>query len=301
MFAGGFTAALVLWVVRIGVGFVPAMPVENESSLWLPWRIDGAWALAGAIGWGYLACRLTGGYVSRSLVRRGFEKPSAEWVVLAVAISGYVGLALGRNLGAQIFYAVAIGAVTLRTLAFGADGHARRWRRRPKRRTEQALVAVALLLAVAYGVTHAFAVSGSGGTFGTPPVQMRVGGAQTMDIGLSRMGLPVSIQSVLATGPGSAAVRIRSTVLNLDNPQELPDGWMLHHLSPAQLRGLPTSSTRLPFHVPADRSLWISLRVSLRSCGTATLDTLRLRYTVAGITTSATIPITTPLTLVCSR
>jgi hypothetical protein len=209
-------------------------------------------------------------------------------------------MALWTSLGARVVVTVGLGAVIVRGLAFDARGRARPWGWPMSRRTRAMIAGAALLLAVPYAVTHALTSDGGGGTFSTNPVQTRVGRVQTVEIGVAAMRLPISITSEQVTGPGASGTEARWTVLNLDHPLEFADLWQLQHLSKAQLVGVPTASTRLPFEVPAGRTLWISVGVALRNCHRATLNTVEMHYTVLGIPTTASFPIDWPLKLSCS-
>ena len=103
-------------------------------------------------------------------------------------------------------------------------------------------------------------------------------------MGLSESRVPVTITSVTLTGPGAVHVRISSPVVGLGAPD-----------------GTSSSTSRLPYRLPANQPLWISSRVKLASCGFVKLNTLRLRYTVLGIATQQVIPLQSPLTLRCGK
>jgi hypothetical protein len=92
---------------------------------------------------------------------------------------------LGRTGGARVFFAVAFGAIVVRLLSFRGSGTARSWPWSPGRRSQVLAALVALLLGVAYGMTHAFVADGSGGNYGSPTMDVRVGHVETVDIGLS--------------------------------------------------------------------------------------------------------------------
>ncbi|MGH2843143.1 MAG: hypothetical protein ACRDKL_06090 [Solirubrobacteraceae bacterium] len=133
------------------------------------------------------------------------------------------------------------------------------------------------LLALSYGTTHA------------------------LDVGLSAMRLPISVRSATLSGRVASSTRARVTMLNLDGPANLVSPSMFNRIPKALRGGLAATSTRLPFTVPVGRSLWVTAAAAVRRCHTATLDTLNLRYTGLGIATGASVHLTEPLTLTCTR
>jgi hypothetical protein len=240
-------------------------------------------------------------FVGGSVERRGFDRPAAGWLRIAIAISGYGAMALGHTVGARVFYAVVLGAIVVRMLVFVADGSARSWSWSPGRRVQVLAALLAVLVGVSYGVTHAFAADGSGGSYSSQATDVRPGQTETVDVGLSHVRFGAEVHAATLTGPGAENVAVRSMVLHVGNPLELTPPSMLRNIPKAFRSSLALTSTRLPYRVPAGQELWISIRVVLRFCSTATLNTLKLRYSILGIPTAASIPIGTPLTLNCSR
>jgi hypothetical protein len=250
----------------------------------LPWHVDGVWGLVAGGAWGLVTCFVTAVFVCDAIARRRVEPPATGWVAVSIAVGGYAGLALGSGFASQVICAVGLSAITLWLLAFDVTGRARVWRWSASRRARVLMATGALLVALSYSVTHAFLANGSVSS-GNLQAAVRVGHAQTFGVGLSGMRLPITVQSVAFTGPGSFNARLNAAALNLS--AALPrDGRF---------------STERPFRVPAGRSLWITVRVSLRKCQSATLDTLKLGYTVLGVRTNATISLSSPMTLTCSR
>jgi hypothetical protein len=291
---GEILAAVVLWVAGIVLTIAGIAPLGGASQwVWLPWRIDGVWSLIGAIGWGYLVCSVVASFVGQSIARRGFERPPAAWLVIAIAISGYGAMAVGHTAGAHVFAAVVAGAVLTRLIAFRKDGSARRWPWTMSSRICVGAVLVALLLALSYSALHPFAADGSGITYAPPRLTAYV------DVGLSESRFPVVVKSVTLTGPGASRVGVSSVGLHLDNPMELIPVPPRHLTGALQHFGYAWTPTRFPFRVPASQQLWITVRARQTVCGYTRLDTLKLRYTVLGIATSQTIPLQTPLTLRC--
>jgi len=302
VFAGEVQAALALWVISIPVAALGFAPVGGgQQWMWLPWRIDGVWALLGAAGWAYLICALVAWFVAGSLQRSGVDLPETGWLRVAIAISGYGGMALGTSLRARVVCAVFLGVILIRVLVLQGNGAARRWPLQLARRQYVLVALAAVLAACSYGVTHAFAADGSGGSYDSQSTYVRVGEAQSIDVGLSHLRFGAKIQSATLTGAGAANVRVTSMVLSLGNPVGIPSPSFLRNL-PKRYRSMYTAKpAHFPYNVPAGKDLWLSAVVALRSCDSATVSTLRLRYTVLGIATTANIPIQSPLTLSCRR
>jgi hypothetical protein len=300
--AGGFTAGLLFWAIGLPLGWLSMIPLDGQPfrSPWLPWQVEGMWALVAAVGWGSVTCVVTAEFVCEAITRRRTERPATEWAAVSVAVGGYAGLALGSSSGTKAFYAVGLGAVTLWLLAFDVTGRPRVWRWPASRRVRMLTVAGALLVALSYSVTHAFLADGSA-TPGNSPVAVRVGQSRIFGVGLDGMRVPITVQSVTLTGPGSANVRVGAIALNLNASGPAVALSRYGRSSGGHGAGLARTALRQPFRVPAGRSLWISVRISLRACQSATLDTMKLGYTVLGVRTSASIPLSGPMTLICVR
>jgi hypothetical protein len=282
---GEALAAVTLWISCVVLAIAGAVPLGGAQQwVWLPWQIDGIWALVGAIAWGYLVCTLIGLFVGQGIARRGYAQPAPAWLRISIAISGYGAMAVGHTPAAHIFVAVVAGAVVIRLVAFNLDGSARPWRWSLTRRQRLAAVVVALLLALSYTVTHGFAADGSGGTYPTGKIITGVGHTDQVDVGLSASRLPTQITGVTLTGPGAAHFQVRSIVLTSNGS---PDA------------GIPRIPTHLPYRVGSGDELWISARVRLSSCGEVSANTLKLRYTILGIATGETIRLRQPLTMSC--
>ena len=300
--AGECLAAVVLWVVAIVNAALAIAPIGGAQQwVWLPWRIDDAWALAGAVGWGYLVCALVAGLVSNAIARRGLQRPAAGWMLLAIAISGYGAMAVARTPGTRIFVAVLAGAAVIRLVAFNLDGSARSWRWPVGRRLRIAAMALALLTGLSYSGTHAFAADGDGGTYAAGGIAAHVGQSNVIAVGLSHMDMPVQIAAVRFTGPGAVHVSSSQLLLSADPGETLMPARMRHYPGARHWSGVAWSPTRLPYRIPAGQDTWISTRITLRSCDNVTIDTLALRYSVLGISTGETIRLQTPLTLTCQR
>ncbi len=300
VFAGEFQAALALWVLSLPVGGLGFAPVGGQQTwMWLPWRIDGIWALLGAAGWAYLICTIVAWFVAGSLQRSGVELSETGWLRVAIALSGYGGMALGTTLGGRVVCAVVLGGILTRVLVLQADATARRWPWQLERRQQLLVVLVAALASFSYGLTHAFVAEGSGGSYNGDSTNVRVGEAQIIDVGLSHLHFRAKIQSATLTGAGASNVSVTSMVLSLGNPADVSLPSFLRQV-PKRYRSMYTvKPTHFPYNLPAGQDLWLTAAVALRSCDSGTLSTLRLRYTVLGIATTASIPIQQPLTLSC--
>lgn len=303
MIVGEFQAAVVLWVIGIALTVLALAPLGGQQQwLWLPWRIDGTWALVGAVGWGYLVCALVGWFVAGSIERRGFDRPAAGWLLVSVAISGYGGMALGHSAGGRVFYAVALGAIIVRWLAFTADGSARSWRFSAGRRIRVLVAVAAVLAGLSYAATHAFVDTSGGGSYGSGTIAARVGHTETIVVGLSRSLFAARVQSATLTGPGASHLQIGPLVLRRGGtPPVVTPPSELRRIPKAYRPSFVSKPTPFPYTVPAGQQLSVSTWVTLRSCGAATLNTLKLRYTTAlGIATTASIRMQTPLHLRCA-
>jgi hypothetical protein len=191
---GEVLAAVTLWVACTILTIVGLAPMGGaEQWVWLPWQIDGAWALVGAVGWGYLVCTLVAVLVSDGITRRGYAKPDATWLRIAIAISGYGAMVVGHTDRADVPIAVLGGAVVIRLLVFTSDGTARRWRWRLSRREQVLTVLVAALVGFSYSALHPFAADGNGGNFTDATVTARVGHSNEIDIGLNSTRLATQI------------------------------------------------------------------------------------------------------------
>jgi hypothetical protein len=282
---GEVLGAVTLWVTCVALAIAGAAPLGGAQQwVWLPWQIDGVWALAGAIAWGYLVCSLIGIFVGQGIARRGYAQPAGAWLRISIAISGYGAMAVGHTPAAHIFVAVVAGAVVIRLVAFNLDGSARPWRWSLTRRQRFVAVVVALLVALSYSATHGFAADGSGGTYPTGTIVTSVGHTDVVNVGLSASRLPMQVTGVTLTGPGAAHFEVRSIILTSNgNPGTV----------------IPGTPTRLPYRVGAGHELWMNAQVRLSSCGDISVNTLKLRYTILGIATGETIRLQQPLTMSC--
>jgi hypothetical protein len=283
---GEVLAAVLLWIAGIVLDILAIAPLGGGNEwVWLPWRIDGAWALVGAIGWGYVVCSLVAVFVGQSIERRGYERPTTAWLIIAIAISGYGAMAVGRTAAAHVVVAVLAGAVVIRLVAFRRDGSARSWRWSISPRLRLEVMLLALVAGLSYSAFHPFAADGSGGSYSSATVYAHHQQFETADVGLSESRMPVDITSATLTGPGANHVRLSPPVLGrggvIDSTTSRP--------------------SRFPYRLGASQQLWISTQVELTSCGFVKLNALELHYTVLGIATQQTIPLQSPLTMRCSR
>jgi hypothetical protein len=281
---GEVLGAVTLWVLSVVLAIAGLTPFGGAQHwVWLPWQIDGVWALVGAIGWGYLVCTLVALLVSDRITRRGYERPAAAWLRISIAISGYGAMAVGHTGAAHVFVAVVSGPLVIRLVAFEPDGSARAWRWTLTRREQVVTMLLAALVGLSYSALHPFAADGSGGSYGPAPIVARVAHLEQVAIGLNAIHIPAQITGVTLTGSGAAHFRVHAIVLNNGGP----------------VGAYPVQATRFPYRVPAGQEVWITARVRLSSCGDIGVNTLRLRYTILGINTTESIPLSQPLIMTC--
>lgn len=298
---GEVLGAVLLWIAGIVSAMVGIAPFGGAQQwVWLPWTVDGVWALVGAIGWGYLVCTLVGRLVAARIESRGYGRPAAGWLRISIAVSGYGGMAVGHTPGAHVVTAVVAGAVVIRLVAFNLDGSLRPWRWTAPSRVQLVGALLAAIVGLSYSGLHAFAADGSGGTYNTGAINAHVGHTETVMVGLSHLRLPAAITGVTLTGPGATHVTASGLVISPNSSVELIPAKMRSWPGAKHFRGFVWHPTPLPYQVGAGEDVWINMDVKLAACGDVTLNTLKLRYTVLGISTGETIPLQQPLTLSCA-
>jgi hypothetical protein len=72
---GQVVELVALWVIGFGLELVPLAGIGSKFSIYLPWRIEGLWALAGAIGWCWLVTTLIASVVRYSLWSKEIARP----------------------------------------------------------------------------------------------------------------------------------------------------------------------------------------------------------------------------------
>lgn len=299
--AGEVIGAMVLWILAMLLTILKLAPVAGAQEwMWLPWNVDGIWALAGALGWGYLVCALIARLVGERIERRGYGRPAAGWLRIAVAVSGYGGMALGRT-GDAVLAAVLGGAIVIRLVAFNFDGSLRAWRWRLSDGTQLLVALLAALIALSYSGLHSFVADGSGGTLGTGPNPVRPGHSQLIQVALEHLSLPATITGVSFTGPGDQFLTSSGLVIGGNSSTMLIPNSLRRYAAAHHWSGYVWHATRLPHRVSGGQEIWISQTVKLTSCADVTVNALNLRYRVLGISTSEKIPLQTPLTLICGR
>lgn len=300
---GELLAAVTLWILGIILSILGLAPLGGAQEwVWLPWHIDGVWALIGALGWGYLVCTIVAVLVRDGITRRGYERPQAAWMRISIAISGYGAMAIDSHVDGEIVIAVLAGAVLIRFVAFNRDGSARAWRWHLTGREQVLAMLIAALVGFSYSALHPFAADGNGGTFTDATVTTHVGHTTELEVGLNAVHLTTRFTGVTFTGPGAAHFRAGAIVLTRDgNPETVVSHWARVHLAGPPYGGYVLHPTRLPYRVPAGDEAWISTQVKLTSCADISVNTLVLHYRVLGISTSESIPLQQPLRMSCTR
>jgi hypothetical protein len=293
---------VVLWILGIVLEVAGLAPLGGAQQwVWLPWHIDGVWAVVGAIGWGYLVCTLVGVLVSDGITRRGYERPAAAWLRISIAISGYGAMAVGRTNGARVALAVLGAAVVIRLVAFNPDGSARAWRWTLTPRQRVLMLLLAALVGLSYTALHPFTANGNGGNYASATIVAHVGHTNEVDIGLNAIHIPAQITAVTLTGSGAAHFRVHSIVLTTNGQPETVIPRRLGNQYGARLYGgYVQHATRFPYRAPTGKGVWITAQVTLTSCAAISVNTLRLRYTMLGISTAESIPLSQPLKLRCA-
>jgi len=285
---GQILGSVGLWVLCVVLSFASLVGVGGVTWIYLPWSISGAWSLAAAVGWGTLVAALIAGAVRDGVRRRAADAPALLWTTIAVALAGYGSMALGSTAGARIALSVLLAPLTVRLLAFTADGRARPAPASPYLPRPRTLILLAVALAVPYSVTHPFAAQGSGvsgpGAGQGSDYRFAVGPGRpvSVDVGLSSARFAAHVTGVAPVGR-TADVRTVAVAVTLDGA------------SPA------SASTRLPSRVPAGSQPWISLSVALRRCPSApaTVTGVRLGYRMLGLELTQQVALEQPVELTC--
>ncbi|HWD69540.1 MAG TPA: hypothetical protein VG293_05055 [Solirubrobacteraceae bacterium] len=162
-------------------------------------KVDGIWPAVGAVGWGYLVCGLVGRFIAARIEHQGYDRPATGWMMVAVAMSRYGGMAVGHALRTHAFAAVVGGVIVIRLVAFNLDGSVRPWRWRMSGRWQLLAALMAASVGLSYSSLHSFAADGDDGTFASPPTA-----------------------SVTPTRSTSAWSTLRYTILGISTSETIP-------------------------------------------------------------------------------
>lgn len=288
--------SVLLWALCVPLSLLNLVGISSGTGMapYMPWSLDGPWAVAAAIGWGAGVSLLIGDQVCRALVRGTGVRASRWWTALAVAAGGYGGMALGRAGTAQAYWAWWLVSCAVWLVVFSLSGAVRRAPRWLSAVRARWVVLALLVLVAPYALTHPFAASGSGGSDssgsadGTQLYPLRPGRPIEVDFGLSAARLPFTVTSVSLTGRHLGLLHTAAVTLSGDGDPQSP------FAGPGRLH-----STRLPLHVPAGRSLWISYAMSLARCGGATITGVRVHYRMLGLSLAQTVRASSGSALFC--
>jgi hypothetical protein len=280
---------LALWIVQFPFALLGIAPSSVANSLWLPWRVDGAWSGIGVAAYVVIVCVLGGAMVARRVEYRRIARPAAAWSWLAFGAAGYAAIALGHSGGVRLVLAVILAPLTLRLFAYRVDGTRRPW---PSclslgRRGLAPALAGAVVLALSYSATHAFAQNGSAGSTASAAGSSH---AVVLAVGLQGIAVPSQITGVALDGHSTTALRVLRVALSSERG------------GPGTSAAAPGPVARsLPVRLQAQSGGWLAVRFTVRSCPAHTprIDAITLRYRVLGIETSERIPLWRELQLDC--
>jgi hypothetical protein len=278
---------LALWIVQFPFALLGIAPSSVANSLWLPWRADGAWSGLGVAAYVLIVCVLGGSMVATRVEYRRIARPAAAWAWLAFGAAGYAAIALGHSGGVRLLLAVVLAPLTLRLFAYRIDGTLRPW---PSwlslgRRGLAPALAVAVVLALSYSATHAFAQNGSAGSTASSAGS---GHAVVLAVGLQGIAVPSQITGVGLDGHGTASLRVLRVALSSE------------HGGPGATASGPVARS-LPMRLQAQANGWLAVRFTVRACPAHSpgVNAITLHYRVLGIATSERIPLWRALQLDC--
>jgi hypothetical protein len=280
---------LALWIVQFPFALLGVAPSSVANSLWLPWSDEGTWSGLGLAAYVLIVCVLGGAMVSSRIGDRGIARPAPAWAWLAFGAAGYAAIALGHSGGVRLLLAVVLAPLTLRLFAYRVDGSLRPWPSRLSlgRRGLAPALAAAVVLALSYSATHAFAQNGSAGSTASAAGS---GHAVVLAVGLQGIAVPSQITGVGLTGHGIASLRVLRVALSGER------GGPGTTATPSGPVARP-----LPVRLNAQSSGWLAVRFTVRSCPAHSprIDAITLHYRVLGIATSERIPLWRSLQLDC--
>ena len=283
---------LALWIVQFPFALIGVAPSSVADSLWLPWGIDGLWSGLGIAAYVLIVCALGGAIVSSRVERRGIARPAPAWAWLAFGAAGYAAIALGHSAGVRLILAVVLAPLTVRLFAYRVDGAPRPWPSRLSlgRRGLVPALAAAVVLALSYSATHAFAQNGSAGSTAAATGSDH---AVVLDVGLQGIALPSQITAVDLDGHGTAALRVLRVALSGERGTA-PATSGRSGVSGAVARSLPVG-------LRAQSNGWLAVRFTLRACPKRSpwINAITLHYRVLGIATRERIPLWRSLQLNC--
>ena len=283
---------LALWVVQFPFALIGIAPSSVADSLWLPWHVDGPWSGVGLAAYVLIVCVLGGALVASRVEYRRIARPAPAWAWLSFGAAGYAAIALGHSGPVRLALAVVLAPLTLRLFAYRGDGSRRPWPRRLSlgARGLVPTLALAVVAALSYSTTHAFAQNGSAGSTASTAGS---GHAVVLAVGLQGIALPSQITAVGLDGRGASALRVLRVALSGDRTAASAAG------TGGTVVGAVARS--LPVDLRAQTDSWLAVRFTVRSCPSRSphVDAVTLHYRVLGIATSERIPLWRGLQLDC--
>jgi hypothetical protein len=260
-------------------------------SLYWPWHVHEISTLLGDLGWAALVVTAIAKLVCFNVQDRTDSRLSLMWTWIAVAVGGYVALALPVSAGTRLALAVVGPACVLRVAGFERSGAARPWPRRlDLPRYGAGILAIAFVLAAGFSVLHPFRLTGSGGSETTIngshvlTMELRPNKQVESDVGFDLGGLPTRVTDVKPLG---AAADVLTGPFVLTRDDDTAVDWR----------------AGMPVNVPYGHQLWVRFKFSLLDCPAqpaTALTGLRLKYRALGfIDETQTVKLKRPVAIRC--
>jgi hypothetical protein len=255
---GQIAGTICVWLIATTFTLVVHLHTGGRS-LFLPWKVDSAWSLAAAIGWGVLVSATIGSAVRDRVRLRTGVTLSRLMTFASVGAAGYGAWLVATTPGARLALTVLATPAVLLLLAFDNSGQARRLPRHVELTPAGlgVLLAGAAILVSPFVLVHlparpnppalvAFTGLDTSPAYGT--------GGASLEAGRS----PVTVTAVQVIGTGDARV-----------------AWRIGYP--------PFSSDRplaLPITIASRHTLWLEFNATVEAC-TGVTEAIRVRVTYA--------------------